>query len=203
MSDTSLLPPNATPQERALSLSIERAANLGDKIVTVWDPYTCPAEFLPWLAWSLSVDGWSSDWTEAQKRSAIASSISVLRHKGTFGALRRALQALGYEVVIDENTGTAYTFRLRLDCSEKGTDNDDLFDEAERIANRVKNVRSHLTGVDALIQSSCDLFIHVRTLDGQETKVWPEILDSLPSTPLACILIAEQTIDTVAIYPTN
>ena len=34
----------------------------------------CPADVLPWLGWALSVDDWDQDWSEQQKRSAIAAS---------------------------------------------------------------------------------------------------------------------------------
>lgn len=141
-----LLPINATPQERALSLATDRLP--GVPIKTLWSPQTCPAAQLPWLAWALSVDEWNSAWPEETKRQVIAASIEQHRKKGTVGALRRALQRLGYEVEIDERTGTAYTFRLRVRVrdgeSAGGSVAEDALNRAVAIALRQKNARSAL-----------------------------------------------------------
>lgn len=101
-----LLPPNATPLDRA----IERAtAPLGDipvPIDTVWDPYACPAELLPWLAWAVSVDVWDSTWSERTKRDVIAASYDVHRHKGSVWSVKAAIRAAGFETpTVVENLG--------------------------------------------------------------------------------------------------
>lgn len=78
----SLLPPNATAFERALEAGGARIVDVqvsGD----IDDPMTCPVELLPWLAWGLSVDTWDADWSEADKRAAVAGSIELHRRKGT------------------------------------------------------------------------------------------------------------------------
>lgn len=141
---TDLLPRNATKPERALSLATGRTVPVPNR--TLWSPETCPADILPWLAWSLSVDEWDAGWTESQKRNAIAESIAQHRRKGTVGALRRALQTLGYEVEIDERTGVAYTFRLLFPASGSagGAVIDQAIDRATAIALRQKNARSAL-----------------------------------------------------------
>jgi phage tail P2-like protein len=124
MSDASqsLLPPNSTALERGLSLATERASTLPVRIRDAWSPQACPAGMLPWLAWALSVDEWDASWSEQQKRDTIAASIQVHRVKGTLGALRRALSALGYEVIINENTGQAYTFRIAISAGNRSID---------------------------------------------------------------------------------
>ncbi len=91
-----LLPLSATPQERALSEAIARAAGVSCPIGSLWDPATCPAEALPWLAWALSVDSWDSSWSEAAKRAACARSIAIHRRKGTPWAVKEGLRAIGY-----------------------------------------------------------------------------------------------------------
>lgn len=149
MSD--LLPLNATKQERALSLSTARAGAVPVPVGDLWDPFTCPLGILPWLAWSLAVDPWNSSWTEAQKRQAIADSIAVHRVKGTIGALKRALQSIGYECVVNDNTGTAYVFRVGIDVTE-GAAVDTAYAQAQSIALKVKNARSHLLSIDSLIK---------------------------------------------------
>lgn len=142
-----LLPKSATSQERSISLSVNRAPGIPTK--TLWSPAVCPEAMLPWLAWALSVDEWRADWGVAQKRAVIAASVDHHRKKGTLGALRRALQSLGYEVEIDERTGAAYTFRLLYKISggtAGGAVMDSTVDEAQVIALRQKNARSELEG---------------------------------------------------------
>ncbi|WP_298808356.1 phage tail protein I [uncultured Sphingomonas sp.] len=79
---TSLLPPNSTPLERALEQGV-RILALDTPADVIDDPLACPAELLPWLAWGASVDSWDADWSEADKREAVASSIAMHRIKGT------------------------------------------------------------------------------------------------------------------------
>lgn len=79
---TSLLPPNATKLERALEHGA-RPEPVSTPASVIDDPLTCPADLLPWLAYGLSVDSWDADWTEADKRDAVARSIEMHRLKGT------------------------------------------------------------------------------------------------------------------------
>lgn len=92
---TRLLPPNATPTEAALETA---TARLGDVPVVagLWDPETCPAAVLPWLAWALSIDEWDAGWTDETKRRIVASSVAVHRRKGTVAAVKRAVADAGY-----------------------------------------------------------------------------------------------------------
>ncbi|AHF89522.1 tail protein [Opitutaceae bacterium TAV5] len=169
---TALLPPNSTPQERAISFATERAATIPVPNRTLWNPWTCPADTLPWLAWSLDVKDWDSAWTERQKRAAIAASVEVHRRAGTVGALRRALSAIGYEVAINEATGQPYTFDLEVEVGDRGMDAE-TFDEAERIALANKNARSHLRAVRAILRSNGRLTLAAAANSGVNTAVLP------------------------------
>lgn len=94
---TRLLPPNASQLEQAAEAAINSAIEAIDvPLRDLWNPDTCPAALLPWLAWTLSVDVWDSSWPEATQRAVIAESVTVHRTKGTPGGLRRALQTMGY-----------------------------------------------------------------------------------------------------------
>ena len=166
-----LLPINATKQEKALALSAGRISSVPVPIGDLWSPFTCPAGILPWLAWSLSVEPWNSNWTEQQKRNAIDQSISVHRSKGTIGALRRALEAVGYECVVNENTGTAYTFTIAIDVTN-GAANESAYSAAEEIGNKVKNARSHLISVGSLIKQT-GMGLNAVELDGLIIEVKP------------------------------
>lgn len=93
--DPKILPPNAFPIERALDASGEaRLQLLKIQIRHLWNAVTCPAPWLPILAWALGVDTWRSDWPEQTKRAVIAATPTVKRLKGTVGAVRRAVQAV-------------------------------------------------------------------------------------------------------------
>ena len=52
----SLLPHNASPQERAIEAATARLADVPVPLRDLWNPETCPAELLPWLAWAFGVD---------------------------------------------------------------------------------------------------------------------------------------------------
>lgn len=154
-----LLPPNATPQEIALDGA---TARISDVPVPVRDTYNAAlysAPLLPWLAWAFSVDEWNADWTDAQKRQAIADSVFVHRHKGTIGALRKALNALGYEVNVTEwfnkspTPGPAYTFSGQVVIEQVGIPTLELFNQIVSVANAAKNVRSKIVGMDVLAKT--------------------------------------------------
>lgn len=124
MSDPSLpktvLPPNASALEVALDQSMARAFPSDLGLEFSWSAQDCPAPLLPFLAWALSVDVWKDSWAEPTKRSVIASSVFVHRHKGTAAAVTKALDALNYGVELSEwfeHDGDPYTFRaeVRLD----------------------------------------------------------------------------------------
>lgn len=89
----SLLPPNATPLMRALEAgaTLRPDIDVGALAEAVADPMTAPAFLLPWLAYGESVDAWDADWSEADKRSAIANSIAFHRRKGTRASVEEVL----------------------------------------------------------------------------------------------------------------
>ena len=164
MSDSvTLLPPNATELERALARCAARVSSLGvtAKMLALWNPETCPAATLPWLAQALHVDEWSETWTEAQKRAVIAASVATHKRKGTIGALKRALAALGYEVVVDEDTGIPFTFRLAFNLNQTGPLTGETYAAARRVALANKNARSHLLAVRSTLTGEAGLHIGV------------------------------------------
>ncbi|MGW8201903.1 phage tail protein I [Sphingomonas bisphenolicum] len=98
----------------------------------IWNPATCPAHLLPWLAWGLSLDLWNADWTEAQKRDAVADAISFQQRKGTPASLRVVLDRFDpliglVEWFEDRGTLDPYTFRLELPLV---AESDVIYDEA-------------------------------------------------------------------------
>lgn len=157
----SLLPPNATAFERALEAGAGRIVDL-DLPADAYNPMACPAALLPWLAWGLSVDTWDTDWSEADKRAAVAGSIELHRRKGTPKSVEIVLarfDQLARLVEWHETTprGTPHTFEIILpiagdEAAPGGRRATAEFAEAIiREIMRVKPLREHFTLVQALI----------------------------------------------------
>mgnify|MGYP001046260601 CR=1 FL=1 len=98
----SVLPPNASPQMRALEQAVAVPPLPDRTIRDYWDPDRCPEYLLPWLAWSFSVDNWDAGWPIAVRRAVIASSIEIHRRKGTLAAVEQAISAFGAAIAIRE-----------------------------------------------------------------------------------------------------
>lgn len=180
MSVTSLLPPNATAQERSIEAAIARAGEFASLVKSLWNPDTCPAALLPWLAFALSLDKWNDAWTEIQQRAAIKASYYVHAHKGTIGAVRKALEAIDYELKVVEwfekaPAGTPYTFDIQVKVSDRGI-NDAVYKDIEDIVNATKNVRSHLGTVTAVAVLRGTLNSLAATLSGEYVTVYPEAI---------------------------
>ena len=126
MSGQHLLPPSSSAQEQAISLACATRCP-PVPIKSLWDPQTCPAELLPWLAWTLSVDTWRTSWSVATKRAVIAAAMDVHRHKGSVASVRAAVEALGATLTLSEwfeYAGAPYTALIQAyteDIADDGT----------------------------------------------------------------------------------
>ena len=162
----SLLPPNASPLERALEAAIAPRVT-SEVIRQVWDPATCPAKLLPWLAWAMSVDYWEDEWAEDQKRGVIAASIQVHRRKGTVSAMRRVVEGLGYgfelvewwELVPEGTPGTAEVYLFRQSAG-RPIANEDLI-LTRRLLEDAKRGTLHLT-VTPSYQARSQVYLYAR-----------------------------------------
>lgn len=92
----SLLPPNASAQEIALEGATARLGEVPLPLRDVWNPDSCPASLLPWLAWAFGVDEWDGGWPEGVKRETIRDAVSIQRKKGSVWSIKRAIAAAGY-----------------------------------------------------------------------------------------------------------
>ncbi|MEH3040051.1 MAG: phage tail protein I [Sphingomonas paucimobilis] len=158
----SLLPPNATPFERAVERALSRMADIDTPIATLMDPATIDATVLPFLAWHLSVDRWEADWSEATKRATVASAIADQRRKGTPASVKAVLASFDdlLDLVEWHRTtprGRPHTFEMHLHLGAAGgTRASAAFAEAiVRDVARVKPARSHGT----LVQRAASLGI--------------------------------------------
>lgn len=175
MSDRNLLPPNATPQEIALAGAVARISDVPVPNRDLYNPALCPAALLPWLAWTFSLDNWDPLWTEAQKRQTIAQSIQVHRHKGTIGAVRGALAAVGVGARLQEwfnqtPAGAPYTYRLLLEVDQVGIDQAGMVTVVD-VVNSTKNLRSHLDNIGLSVKSKAGPNVGGVSLVGNEITV--------------------------------
>lgn len=145
----SILPFNSTPMERAAETAIREGMATAVATDTLWNAQSCPASLLPFLAWGLSIDDWDTNWSEAQKRDAIAAAVYIHRHKGTVGAMRRMMAALDFGLSLSEwfeHGGEPYTFRADIDATGRGL-NQQALDDIYRAIEATKNARSYLAAL--------------------------------------------------------
>jgi phage tail P2-like protein len=116
----SILPPNSTQTERALEQAFGAQKPDLAPVAQLMRPGLCPAPLLGWLAWAVSVDVWDPNWADEDKRSVIAGSVSVHRHKGTIGAVRRALVTAGYGTaqIVEAKQSALFDGSIRYDGTE-------------------------------------------------------------------------------------
>lgn len=148
---SSLLPPNASVLERALEEATARLADIPVPLRQLWNPDACPADLLPWLAWALSIDSWSSDWPEEVKRERVRQAIAIQRRKGTAQSVRQVVNSFGGSVAIREwwqkaPQGDPHTFDLVLTLGGASTPASAAFvDAVIAEVSRTKPARSHFT----------------------------------------------------------
>jgi len=168
------LPPNTGPAARRLAtIDAVRLTEIQQFIASLWSPTDCPPQFLPHLAWALSVDVWDDAWDEAQKRNVIAAAPIVHRFKGTDMAVETALKAfnLDYDDVEwweTEPIGARGTFAIDVYHSDVPTYLDEdlreqvfLSVKGAKPKSRFFSIRHFITNdakgfVGALISSSID-----------------------------------------------
>ena len=147
----SILPPGSTQLEKALEQVAAGLLDFPTPVRSVWSPSDCPIELLPWLAWGLSLDNWSSDWTAAIKRSRVRKAIPIARQKGTAASVRTVVESFGGSVAIREwwqmePKGDPHTFSLVLNLDQNGAPASAAFvDQVIAEVSRAKPVRSHFT----------------------------------------------------------
>ncbi|ELP1749646.1 phage tail protein I [Escherichia coli] len=141
----------------------------------LWNPDTCPANLLPWLAWSFSVDRWDDKWPEATKRAVICDAYFIHCHKGTIGAIRRVVEPLGYLIEVrewwqlNEEPGT---FRIVVGVLEQGI-TEEMYQELERLVADAKPASRHLTGLAISLSTTGNIFAGAGCYHGDALTVYP------------------------------
>ena len=157
----SLLPPQATPLERALEAATARASAVATPIERMLDPATIEPALLPWLGWALSIDRWNTDWSVTRKRAEVAGAIAEQRRKGTRASVRAVLDRFDPLIRLLEWWETnpklsPHRFRLQLPLAPSaGVTYDEPFLRALlRDIATVKPVRAHLDAVQTLLTAA-------------------------------------------------
>lgn len=100
MTAPAILPNNRTPLEAALEgVSAARFPLPTELVAAVWNPDTCPADLLPYLAWGLSVDLWDDAWHESTKREACRKALILHRLKTTPAGIKAHVELAGAKVL--------------------------------------------------------------------------------------------------------
>ena len=200
-----ILPPNGTPLERAAAEALAEIQRVPVPLRQLWDPATCPAHLLPYLAWAFSVDRWDTTWTDATKRGVISAAFYVHQRKGTISALRRVVEPLGYLLEVEEwwetsPEGTPGTFALRIGVLDTGI-TDGMYTELTRLVDDAKPLTRHITGLDLLGESRGQLYLGSAVYDGEVTTVYPYAASEAQSAGPIYIGASLDVLDTTTVYP--
>lgn len=154
--ERSLLPPNATDGERAIEDAMRAGIDLS-AVGALWDPATCPAAVLPFLAWGLAIARWDPAWTDAEKRAAIADAIPFHRRKGTRAIVREVLDRFHPLLQVVEwwessPRGAPHTFEIHAPAADIPASflTADTAAAIIRDVASVKPVRSHFNFIQSL-----------------------------------------------------
>lgn len=152
----SILPPNATAGEAALEAAMRADIDIS-ALGTLWNPSTCPADVLPFLAWALAISHWDTNWTEAEKRAAVLAAIPFHQIKGTRAAVEQVLARFNPLLDIVEwwqtrPKGAPHTFQVRADAQLISADflTSETAEAIVRDVAAAKPLRSHFDFVFAL-----------------------------------------------------
>ncbi|SMC24237.1 phage tail protein, P2 protein I family [Andreprevotia lacus DSM 23236] len=174
----SLLPPNATPLQRAIVQACASHA-VPIPLRDLWRVDSCPVALLPWLAWARSVDRWDENWPEATKRAVIAASWGVHEHKGTIAAVRRVVAPIAELLAIVEWWQTnprqqRGTFSLRLGVTANGiteamhADLDSMIADARPVSRHLSSLQIETTVVSDVP------VVAATTLAGEIVTLYPK-----------------------------
>lgn len=200
------LPANATPLEQAVVQVLEEQLVKDVPVARLWNPATCPAQYLSYLAWALSVDVWDPSWDEETKRRACADAFLVHRRKGTLAALENALAVFGFDMKVTEwwqkdPKGDPYTFDIEIEVSEQGMDSGTQA-QVLMVVDHSKNARSHLDTLSLIGRTEGDLYMGSALTVGNGTEVQAFPGQDVEAEPATFGLLAGTVTSlSIAVYP--
>ncbi|HBT4738911.1 phage tail protein I [Klebsiella pneumoniae] len=172
---SSLLPPGSSALERRLAQACSGISDLNVPLRDLWNPWKCPAKFLPYLAWAFSVDRWEENWTETAKRQAVSDAFWIHQRKGTVAAVKRVIEGLGYSMTLEEwwkVADPAGTFRLEIDLNEIGITEPMIY-ELERIIGDAKPVSRHISQLTLSLNVTALASMGSAFIDSEVITVYP------------------------------
>ncbi len=206
MTALTILPHNSTPLERNLEATGAMIEDCDTSvIVRVTRVDGAPAAFLPYLAWEVSVDRWSDDWSDATKRKVIRESFYVHKRKGTIASLRRVVEPFGYLLKVIEwfqevPPGPRGTFRLDIGVSDQGI-TDAVYAELERLISDTKPLSRHMLGLNITVLIQGTVYIAASSYTGETTTIYPPAAEDIVVRGLLDARGAVHLIDTVRVSP--
>ena len=199
----SLLPPSASLLTQAVAAVCAASAAIPVPLRSLWNPWTCPPDLLPWLAWAFSVDHWDDSWPENIRRRMVADAFYIHRHKGTIAALRRAVSAYAILHEIREwwtTDSTPGTFGLDIRVDDRGL-SDDAFQEMMRLIYAVKPCSRHINSIIIRIVVEGHIYDGMVCYGGDIVTVYPYVPDRIPVHTDAFTASAIHLIDTLEVRP--
>ncbi|HCS8974279.1 TPA: phage tail protein I [Klebsiella pneumoniae] len=173
---SSLLPPGSSALERRLAQACSGISDLNVPLRDLWNPWKCPAGFLPYLAWAFSVDSWDESWSEQEKRTVISESFRLHQRKGTIEAIRRVVEKMGYSFSIAEwweVADPAGTFRLEVGVNDIGITSR-ILDELTRLVNDAKPVSRHMAQFNISTKVQGNIYVGATLCGGDIISIYPE-----------------------------
>lgn len=198
-----ILPTGTTPLELHAEQASAEVSAAPVQLRQLWNTDTCPLALLPYLAWAFSVNRWDEAWDEATKRNVVKQSYFVHRHKGTIGALRRAVEPMGYVISITEwwqNNKTPGTFEMVVGTLDTGI-TPEMYVELERVINDTKPCSRHLTTLSISLETQGNAWIAAASYDGDTMTIYPYLPDAIETAAPARVGAALHVIDTMEISP--
>ncbi|WP_122434301.1 phage tail protein I [Pseudomonas viridiflava] len=199
---TSLLPLNSVSLELAIEVATDETTQI--PLRTLYNPQTCPAHLLYHLAWAWSVDRWDENWSESVKRAAISASFYIHQHKGTIGAIRRAVEPLGYLIDVQEwwqtiPQGTPGTFALKVGVLDTGI-TEEMYQELTSLIDDAKPVSRHMLELAISLETTGRFYIGVSVSEGDEIDVYPPVPRDIEVSGHMGLGGRETTIDTLDVF---
>lgn len=206
MTKRTLLPPNSTSFERNIAQANAALEQCDTHvIVDVTRVDDAPADFLPYLAWEVSVDRWSDAWSDETKRKIIRESFYVHKRKGTIASLRRVVEPFGYLLKVIEwfqesPPAQRGTFKLDIGVNNEGI-TDAVYAELERLIDETKPLSRHMMGLNITLLSHGTVYVGAATFLGDTTTVYPPSPQDIEIHSAPSIRGATHLIDTMIVSP--
>ncbi len=170
---SNLLPPNSTRLEKALATKADRINQIPVTFAAMHDTATCPAVYLPWLAWEKRVEFWDDSWSDLEQRQAIAASKTFNQTRGTADALTSAIgqftpiyQLQAWHALLPKGMPFSFTVQLPEDRTYS-IDDIQILHAAIDIAKSARDVYS----LQARIQTDSTVLVAGATRDGQHAHL--------------------------------